>query len=151
MSGSTVTPPIRYLPVDAGGQRFGIPLDSIEAVVRVEEGSFGSTGDEIPHDNPSPVIDLSYLLKRVPHQGQRLHTVVVHGETGVHALMVDGVYPIRTAEVTRQIPLPDIIGPARHLFHFAVHESEQLTLVLNINHLTLHFTALVQEFSHDHS
>jgi chemotaxis signal transduction protein len=150
MSGSTGTPPIRYLPVDAGGQRFGIPLDSIEAVIRVEGDNIDSTGENVQHGNPTPIVDLSYLLKNVPHSGQRLHTVVVRGKTGVHALMVDGVYPIRTAEAMRQIPLPEIIGPSRHLFHFAVQESEQLVLVLNVIHLTMHFTSLVQEVSNGH-
>jgi hypothetical protein len=149
MSGSTTMPPIRYLPVDAGGQRFGVPLDTIEVVVRVE-GSSENTGDEALHDNPAPVIDLSYLLKGVPHSGQRLHTIAVRGETGIHALMVDAVYPIRTAEASRQILLPEIIGPARHLFLCAVQESEQLVLLLNINCLTMHFASLAQEFSNGH-
>jgi chemotaxis protein histidine kinase CheA len=150
MNGPGTTALLRYLPVDAGGQRFGIPLDDIKAVFRVEQDSINNAIESVVDNNPTPIIDLSYLLKGVPHSGQRLHTVAVEGETGVHALMVDAVYPIRTVEASRQSALPEIIGPARYLFRWLVKESEQLVLILNVNHLTMHFASLLQDSANDH-
>jgi chemotaxis protein histidine kinase CheA len=125
---------LRYLPVDAAGQRYGISLDEIEAVFRIDTGDLGQSAAGAGEDSDAgsiPIIDLAYLLGGVSHSSKRLHSIVVRGAAGACALLVDLVYPIRTARLNDQLEVPVLMGQARHLYRCMVREEESLVLILN--------------------
>jgi chemotaxis signal transduction protein len=134
---------LRYLPIDAAGQQFGIPLNDIQAVSRIEGANVSGS---LPNDPDTlgktlPVIDLPYLLRGTRHSGRRLHTIAV----GEGVLLVDAVYPIRSTPEASQLAIPDILGASRLLFHCAVMASDTLVLILNIECLLANIGMLTAE------
>ncbi len=132
---------LRYLPLEVGGQVFGIRMADVIAVRRldapahtkqVDAGAEATSEPEAQVDGNLPVIDLRHLLWREKTTGRNRPVIVISSGAKAAALLADSVMPIRTADVESSQPYPKLAHFENCFFDRVVRDQEGLVLLFDV-------------------